>query len=287
MHVPPARRRQGLVDTVFEAVDDPQVRPQLLKEIGTLFGTSTVALALASAAPEGPAEGPSWVMESLSSHGMPQAAIATFVRNWMARDGTTLPSLHGLLNSSAPTGVYVRQQYIPDPVFERSAFYNEFTRPLDQYHYMWSMGQLPAGRGWWALNLCRPQRMGDFDAQETAFLGWLVPHLHRAQRLHLRLAQLERASGVQMDALDALTQPCLAVRTDGQLLWANAAAGSQRVLADGPGAGGDPQLPGERRRHHPARGLGRLRSLRVHARLFAWEHAGGGAGLSGTGLAAV
>lgn len=234
MQLPSSRRRATLVDTLFGAVDDPQLRSPLLQELGQIFGATTAGLGLLSAAPEGPeAKGAPWTMESLTMSGMPRDAVDAFASNWITRDGTTLPSLRDLFRSKVPTGVYVRQQYVPDAAFERSAFFNEFTRPLDQYHYMWSLGRFPGGRGWWAFNLCRPRRAGEFGAEETSVLNWLVPHLHRAQRLQLRLLELERVSGVRMDALDALPAPCLAARIDGRLLWANAAAEELLRRADG------------------------------------------------------
>jgi DNA-binding CsgD family transcriptional regulator/PAS domain-containing protein len=104
-----------------------------------------------------------------------------------------------------PVGrVWTRAEIMPDREFARTAYYNDCVRPLNGFHAIsFRQIDLPAP---FLLAVCRPERTGNFGAEEAAILQRLAPHVATVLELHGRLqaANHQRVALAQVfDQLDS------------------------------------------------------------------------------------
>jgi len=178
-----------------------------------------------------------------------------------------------------PVGtVMVREMIISRAEFCRTDFYNEWCRPRGVEAVI-ATNLLLEGPLSTVMAAYRPYAEGDFDATETRLFAELIPHLQRAVRLQLRLADLDGQLEGSAEILDRLVQGVILVDAEARVIFANRAAES--MLRAGRGlvlgrAGLRAEIPGETRRlrrmiadcaePRPGRGGagGRLRLSREH-----------------------
>jgi len=178
-----------------------------------------------------------------------------------------------------PVGaVMVREMIISRDEFCRTDFYNEWCRPQGVEAVI-ATNLLLEGPLSTVIAAYRPYAEGDFDATETRLFAELIPHLQRAVRLQLRLADLDGQLEGSAEILDRLVQGVILVDAEARVIFANRAAES--MLRAGRGlvlgrAGLRAEIPGETRRlrrmiadcaePRPGRGGagGRLRLSREH-----------------------
>lgn len=116
------------------------------------------------------------------------------------------------------------EHLVPQSEFERSAFYNEYIRPMGddtsrclgiRIRTEWGSGSLGIQRG-------RGQRQ--FEAGLAAALDHDAAHVRRMLSIRGKMAGLRRKASCLEAVLDAVPQPALLVRADGCFLYANRAA---------------------------------------------------------------
>ena len=71
--------------------------------------------------------------------------------------------------------------------------------------------------------LGRPKPLGPFDEQVAASLSLLLPHVLRAQAVHLKWWHLRQEQQTRTFALEALGRACLVVDVGGKVSWLSAA----------------------------------------------------------------
>lgn len=131
-----------------------------------------------------------------------------------------------------PVGMPVtRTAFVSDRDFVRSAIYNEVVRPLNGYYSLHARAR--RGTGAFVIQLCRPQRAGDFDATATATLQILLPHLATALELQHRLQIAEHGYAGLARALDRLEAGVILTDALARPVFANARA--SRIVADADG----------------------------------------------------
>lgn len=95
--------------------------------------------------------------------------------------------------AAAPIGTLLQSDvFVPLPVRQRTAYFNDYERPDDRYHALGS----PLGREQdflLYLGLSRGKQAGPYDDDTLAFIRILLPHI-------LRTVQLQRLIGEAVDA---------------------------------------------------------------------------------------
>ena len=123
-------------------------------------------------------------------------------------------------------------ELLPREIYQRSEFYNDFARPNDMCH---PIGVVlvndPNARVVFTCGSAKAA--GEFDTEHLDRLRCIGPHLVRAAGVSLRLSRSEFTKNANVEALDRVAQGVLIVATDGEVLFANRAAGSLLAEADG------------------------------------------------------
>lgn len=208
-----------VIGGIYEAALEPELWPAALKGIaGYLNGRSAVAIAVDLGARE---------VGFAALHGIEPRALADYERHYVRID-----PWNDYLRAMAPGRPMVSQAAMDDAAFARTAFCNEFLRPLDIFH---AMGGFVRRRGTAAflVGVQRPKDAGGFRPTELARMAALFPHLARAARIHRRLA---RAGGLAQGltaALERLSCAALLAARDGRIAWMNRAAEALIRRGDG------------------------------------------------------
>jgi DNA-binding CsgD family transcriptional regulator/PAS domain-containing protein len=85
------------------------------------------------------------------------------------------------------------------------------------------------------ITIFRRDRDREFDGHEVQFLEAVIPHLQRALRIHMRLAEVNLERRALLDALDSLSCAVLVADGEGRVLVANGAAAALSPRLDGIG----------------------------------------------------
>ena len=115
--------------------------------------------------------------------------------------------------------------------FVETPFYNEWFLPQG---YRSLLGGMLIDQGGWRTVLMLPGR-DDFGADAIRLFKTLSPHLARAVKLNIRLAQADADSELTAELLRQMLGAAMLVDADGRLLFANAAA--EMLFRDGRGLG--------------------------------------------------
>jgi DNA-binding CsgD family transcriptional regulator/PAS domain-containing protein len=130
--------------------------------------------------------------------------------------------------------VVTGQMLCPDQVLERSEFYNDFLRPIDNFHEI--CGVISNDRSVASMITCmRPRRYGAFGIEETQLVRTLIPHLQRGVQLHRRLCDLENRAASTADALDKMAIGVVTTDASGKIVTMNRAAQAIADQRDGLG----------------------------------------------------
>jgi DNA-binding CsgD family transcriptional regulator len=123
--------------------------------------------------------------------------------------------------------VFTSQSLIPDAQFERTGFYQDWTRKLDIYHMVGVL--FPVGRDkTGVLGVHRARTAGRFVEADRDRLRSLFPHVRRALDLRERLRPTALVQEAAMDALERIDTGVLVVNASCVMLYANEAA--ERLL---------------------------------------------------------
>jgi DNA-binding CsgD family transcriptional regulator len=183
-------------------------------------------------------------IQILYAESIPEEAERDYSRHFYALD----PWVKGFGQRAAhaPAGaapdVAVTAELVDEAAYRRGEFYQEFARHLGLYHVVG--GVYPVGsEGIMPLGLHRPEGAEPFGEAERQIVRMIVPHLHHAVRINLRLGADLPASDPAMGAAALDAFPVGAVILDGamRVIHANAAAqalarsgGALRFRAAGP-----------------------------------------------------
>jgi PAS domain-containing protein len=271
------RQLVALLASLYEAATEPALYAAFAETLRNQLGASLAFLPHAVKQPD-----LSWYDSAHLGHQAPgQNFIATAnfppdvyqrSRDWVTRDGYTVPAMTRDMTQGGT--VFDRREFVGDADFAHTGYYHEVTRSQDAFHLIGGAVFSPARDAGLFLLLGRPHDLAPFGENETRLLGQLLPHLLRAQRIHLKLWALRRQQQGQAWALEHMDRAALVVDQSLRVVWINAAA----EAALGPAAGldlrgghlrapspGQQQLAAVRRRrligHDPAGRAGETLSL--------------------------
>ena len=105
--------------------------------------------------------------------------------------------------------------------------------------------------------LAAPERANTFGTQSLELLGLLVPHLARATRVTLKLADLDALRGASFAALDCLNEGVLLTDSNARVVFANRVA--EVMLSRGDGIGVTTPVFAQLVRRKPRLSVGSLR----------------------------
>jgi DNA-binding CsgD family transcriptional regulator/PAS domain-containing protein len=121
-----------------------------------------------------------------------------------------------------PVGKAVRSSDIfPDRDFERSAYYNEYVRPLNGFYSVAVLQQSRALST--SIALCRPRRSGDFASAAVSNVQMVLPHFATAVKLRHRLHFAEHRYARVAGVLDQLQDGVIVVDAAAAIVFANRA----------------------------------------------------------------
>lgn len=125
------------------------------------------------------------------------------------------------------------EQLIPGPVYERSAIYNEWIRPMgdDTFHCMGAV--IRADWGTAEIGLHRGRSQPAFDEDTVGLLTEHLSHIQRMLGIRARLVATDRRRAETVGALNALAQGVMTLDAGGKLLHCNEAA--EAILRRGDG----------------------------------------------------
>jgi len=133
----------------------------------------------------------------------------------------------------SPTAAVVnREMFISREEYCRTAFFNEWCKPLRAEAFMGAK-LLTEGSLSTFFGVVRPYASGDFDQAETRLFAVLVPHLQRALQVHLRVRGLDQPLEGSVEILNQLLCGILLVDAQAQVIFANRAA--EKILRAGCG----------------------------------------------------
>lgn len=146
--------------------------------------------------------------------------LATYASHFADKDPWVAASLrHGAINTATNL-----EDLVPVREFVRSAFYNDYLRPMgdDTARCLGLMARNVFGEGVVAIQRGLSER--GFTEEQIAGVDAITPHLRRLLALRGRLAGLERRVNSLTAMLDRLTQAAMLVTADGRIVEANALA---------------------------------------------------------------
>ncbi|CAM5278497.1 helix-turn-helix transcriptional regulator [Eoetvoesiella caeni] len=119
--------------------------------------------------------------------------------------------------------VFTSRSLMPDAQFERTGFYQDWTRRLDIYHMVGVL--FPSGHGeTGVLGVHRIRAADPYGEADRRQLYALFPHVRRALALGDRLRESELAQSASLEALERIETGVLVVDASCTVLYANRAA---------------------------------------------------------------
>lgn len=187
----------GLVDRFYEAALRPELWRETLEECARVFGAEG---ALMLPGPDAPLE--------LAHNAFLDAAIADgLARGWLAHNPRVLRGIPAMRD---PTRVLTEQHIFSPRELDHMPFHAEYVSLHGLRHFA-GLYLVPAGGRSLILSLERAPRSGAFGQGEIEAVERVVPHLQRAGRLALRIAEARASSA--LEAFDLLR--CAGLLLDG------------------------------------------------------------------------
>jgi len=209
----------GLVDRIYTAAEDPSHWIAFLEHLASVVHSPLTAL----------------VFEDVHSRsasvtqavGFDPTFARDYEKHYAARNAWIAAS-----SRFSPGDVITSEQLLPDDVFLKTEYYNDFLRKMDKRYLL---GTFPFRNtaAFAHLSLLRPKRLGPFDNSEVGLLATLVPHLQRALQLHKRIVDLERCRDAAGEALDRAPFGIVLVDAKCDVLLTNRAADEIFAARDG------------------------------------------------------
>ena len=196
-----------IIGLIYEAGLKPDIWPSVLDRLADLLAATSGAAIISydsrvrAAAMLFPRAGPEY--------------IRSFLEYWS----------HGSLmldyGRRSPTAAVVnREMFISREEYCRTAFFNEWCKPLRAEAFMGAK-LLTEGSLSTFFGVVRPYASGDFDQAETRLFAVLVPHLQRALQVHLRVRGLDQPLEGSVEILNQLLCGILLVDAQAQVIFAS------------------------------------------------------------------
>jgi DNA-binding CsgD family transcriptional regulator len=207
-----------VTEQIYTAAGDLEAWPAALAAAADALGARTMSLTIVDPAGKS--------MPLVVAPRTDSEWIRTYVDRWAA---SNIVREHGY--AVPPGEVYDFETLgMPRSEFERTQFFNEFLAPQHIHFGLISMvarEELVTG----TLGFYRSEADGRFGRGEERALQTLVPHVGRAVRLTLRLAQIEMQRNSMADILNRHSDGVLLVDAQAGILFANDKA--QALMSEG------------------------------------------------------
>ncbi len=214
--VPSLDQILAAIQAIYDAALDEAAWPRALEQVAELLGSSGGGVIF----PDGPGDAPPAHLVRLAPE-----AWAAYAQHYRLIDPIT-----SFVQRAAP-GVYTDRMAVPRPELLRSAMHNEFCLPNDTSSLMMGSSRQPGAST--LLILGRSARAEEFDDEERALLGLLLPHLAAAARVRAHLAAATLRAHAATEALDRVAQSVLMVTAHSSVVYANRAGERLLRQADG------------------------------------------------------
>jgi DNA-binding CsgD family transcriptional regulator/PAS domain-containing protein len=205
----------GTIEKIHAAGLEPTLWPVALAAVTRLIGGTAASLEVFDKR----------AFNHLEFHGfgIPSAVEIAYLADYIAEN----PRWVSLMPRQKAGDVGWDFQFIDEGQMNRDPFYAEFLRQLDMRYFL--SGVLTASQKEYAsISVQRSRRQGHPGRSEIALMGRLLPHVVQAYDVMRRLSRAGAVQHSLESTLDWLTDGVLAIRADGRVLHANAAA---RALA--------------------------------------------------------
>jgi DNA-binding CsgD family transcriptional regulator/PAS domain-containing protein len=210
----------SLVEEIYEAGIDAQRWPEMLDQLVAASGTRIAGLKIVA---RGRAD------FILASTGADPTAVGLYNEHYHRID-----PIAAAVQSKPVGALFTDRQIIPKAQLRRTEFYNEWVRPQDYGDCaMVKLFRDTTRSG--ILCIAAPERLEAVGLQSLQLLQHLTPHLQRAARVTLKLADLESLRSAGLEALDSLSEGVVLVDANARVVFANRAAEAMFARADGIG----------------------------------------------------
>ena len=210
----------SLVEGIYQAGIDAQRWPEMLDQLVAASGTRIAGLKIVA---RGRAD------FILASTGADPAAVGLYNEYYHRID-----PIAAAVQRKPVGALFTDRQIIPKAQLRRTEFYNEWVRPQDYGDCaMVKLFRDTTRSG--ILCIAAPERLEAVGLQSLQLLQHLTPHLQRAARVTLKLADLESLRSAGLEALDSLSEGVVLVDANARVVFANRAAEAMFARADGIG----------------------------------------------------
>lgn len=212
------RQLPALIESIYDAGTEPDHWPSVLTGFADLFGASCAVLVLT---------GPGKQIRQIGSFGCDPSFRESYEEYYGCLD-PVVPVV-----AKAPCSLILTDSMVvPRAKLERNEFHHDWVRPQG---YNTALAANIAGddRRVGVIVLSRSQQGGDFYQSDVDVLATLMPHLRRAIKVHLRLADARSRQDTLTAGFDRVAHAVLMIDAYGRVLFANRAA--ERVLAQADG----------------------------------------------------
>ncbi len=144
----------------------------------------------------------------------------------LATHGRTAPFGERAIALGLVPGVFTYDDVYPSKELHRTAYYQEYMRPMQVEHGLTVIVRLNGGDPAAAVSLTmgRSARQKRFGERERAMALAVFPHLRRAAGLVLDLSPARALDPALREALDGFSTPCCLLGAGGRLIHANSIA---------------------------------------------------------------
>ena len=210
----------SLVEGIYQAGIDAQRWPEMLDQLVATSGTRIAGLKIVA---RGRAD------FILASTGADPAAVGLYNEHYHRID-----PIAAAVQRKPVGALFTDRQIIPKAQLRRTEFYNDWVRPQDYGDCaMVKLFRDTTRSG--ILCIAAPERLEAFGLQSLQLLQHLTPHLQRAARVTLRLADLAALRSAGLDTLDSLSEGVVLTDASARVLFANRAAEAMFARSDGIG----------------------------------------------------
>jgi len=211
----------GLVDGIYAAAEDPAQWGSCLRDIAGRLGATGANLLH-----HDPRNGAGGVLVAAVTD---PAALSAYGEHFHAID----PWAAGMRNLPVSAGrVLLGHDVVPRAIMVESEYYNDLGRHFGLTRAVFGLTGVDPSGTFSVVSFNRSDADDEFDADDAAGLGLLVPHLGRAMELQARLAEADvRASA--LDSLDKLSCAVFLVDGSARVRHANTTGETLLRAADG------------------------------------------------------
>jgi len=213
----------GIVALFYEAILAPDLWAESVRQLGAAFGHAVTSITC---------------FRNGKGESLTGASDPAFFRLYNDHYGALDPHAARVPRNAPPGMLGLAEEVVPLSELERTAYYNEFMKPMGTYYGIGGVLRTDAN-GLEAISLFRAKSQGPFSTGEQRLLAQLGSHFRRARTVWDRIESLAQRSESLKGVLDTMRCALATCDERGRVTFANAAAAEDlkrgRVLGIAPG----------------------------------------------------